>query len=67
MPTEFIICVAFNPTGTKGVFVYYDKESGGNSLTGLPGRPGPKFAQGDWLIRATIDQLKSADALKPGR
>lgn len=67
VPAQFIICVGFNPTGTKGVFVYYDRECGGNSLTGLPGRPGRKFAQADWLIRASIDQLKSADALKPGR
>ena len=36
-------------------------------MTGLPDRPGRKFAQADWLIRPSIDQLKSADALKPGR
>jgi len=65
VPAEFIICVGFNPTATKGVFVHHDRESGGNSLTGLPGRPGREFTRGDWLIRATIDQLEIANPLKP--
>jgi len=67
VPAEFILCVGFNPTATKGVFVYHDREGGGRSLTGLPGRPGRRFDGGDWLLRASIDQLKAANALKPGK
>ncbi len=59
LPEEFILCVGFDPTATKGVFVHYDKEASGASLTGLPGRPGREFPRGDWLIRATVDQLKA--------
>lgn len=67
VPAQFIVCVSFNPTASKGVFVYHDAQAGGNSLTGLPGRAGQKFTGGDWLVRAEIDQLKTADALKAGR
>jgi hypothetical protein len=56
VPKTFIICVGFNPTATKGVFVSRDAEGSGNSLTGLPGREGHPFEQGDWMIRATVSQ-----------
>jgi RNA polymerase sigma-70 factor (ECF subfamily) len=56
VPQSFIICVGFNPTATKGVYVSRDAEGSGNSLTGLPGREGQPYEQGDWMIRATIDQ-----------
>jgi len=62
-PLEFILCVGFNPIATKGVFVYHDRKGGGESLAGVPGRSGRAFARGDWLFRATVDQLKTADAL----
>ncbi|MCK4850546.1 MAG: hypothetical protein KAT11_04300 [Phycisphaerae bacterium] len=67
VPAEFVICVGFNPTGRKGVFVHHDKQASGNSLTGLPGRPGREFQQGDWLIRASVDQLKIANPLMPSK
>ena len=64
-PEKFTICVGFNPTGTKGVYVYHDAEGdGGGSSTGLPGRLGDPMPQSDWLIRAVIDQRKDADALQ---
>jgi RNA polymerase sigma-70 factor (ECF subfamily) len=59
VPSEFILCVGFNPTATRGVFVHHDKEGSGNSLTGLPGEPGSDFTKGDWLIRASVDVLKT--------
>jgi hypothetical protein len=65
VPSEFIVCVGFNPTGTKGVFMSYDQGGTGNSLTALPGKSGKSFSKGDWLIRVEVDQLKTADALKP--
>ena len=67
VPREFIVCVGFNPTATKGVFVSRDVEASGKSLTGLPGRGGGAFTQGDWLIRVELYQPKTADALKAPR
>ncbi len=65
VPSEFIICVGFNPTGTKGVYVGYDESGTGNSFTGLAGKKGQAFNKGDWLIRVRLDQLKTADSLRP--
>ena len=65
VPSEFVICVAFNPTGTKGVYVGHDKSTSRNSFTGLAGQKGQPFSQGDWMIRVRLDQLKTADALRP--
>ncbi len=65
VPSDFIVCAGFNPTGTKGVFMGYDQEGSGNSLVGLPGKSGKSFSKGDWLIRVEVDQLETADALKP--
>jgi hypothetical protein len=56
VPPEFIICVGFNPTGTKGVYVHFDGESSGYSLVGLPGEPGEEFSEGDWMIRAKVEK-----------
>ncbi len=64
VPREFVLCVGFNPTGTKGVFVSRAKQAGGRSLTGLPGRGARPFRKGDWLIRAQVDQLKIANPLE---
>lgn len=64
VPSEFTICVAFNPTGTKGVYVGHDKSASGNSFTGLAGQKGRPFRNGDWMIRVRLDQLKTADALR---
>ena len=58
VPRDFVICLNFNPTGTKGVFVSCDKE--GTSLVGLPGKPAGRFTGGDWLLRVSVDQPKPA-------
>ncbi len=63
VPREFVVCAGFNPSARKGVFVHYDAESSGKSFSGLPERRPRQFQTGDWMIRAEIDQLKSADAL----
>ena len=55
-PKDFVLCLNFNPTGTKGVYVSHDAE--GKSLVGLPGKPGGSFTGGDWMIRAVTDKLK---------
>jgi hypothetical protein len=67
VPPEFVVCVGFNPTASKGVFVHHDKDPSGNSFTGLPGEKGDPCRRGDWLIRVKVDQLKSANPLWRGR
>jgi hypothetical protein len=56
VPQEFIICVGFNPTATKGVYVSHDDKanSDGTSMTGLPSGEPKLLEKGDWLIRATV-------------
>jgi hypothetical protein len=63
VPREFYICLDFQPTATKGVYVAYDDSTHGNSLVARPGQPGSPFEAGDWMIRIELDQLKEADAL----
>ena len=56
VPQEFIVCVGFNPTATKGVYMYYDAEGSGNSLVGLPGEDPADFEKGDWLMRVSVSE-----------
>lgn len=65
VPSEFVICVAFNPTATKGVYVGHDESASPNSFTGLAGGEARTFERGDWMVRVKLDQLKTADALRP--
>ncbi len=64
VPRKFIVCAGFNPTATKGVFVHFDAEASGQSAQSVPGRTLTPFEQGDWMIRAEIDQLKSTSVLE---
>ncbi|HUS45281.1 MAG TPA: hypothetical protein VM219_04530 [Phycisphaerae bacterium] len=64
VPPEFIVCVGFNPTASKGVFVHYDAAGSGQSLSGLPGKVGRLFERGDWLIRVRVDKCKRPPAAK---
>jgi hypothetical protein len=65
VPAKFMIGVDFNPAAQKGVYVSHDGGTDGSSVTGLPGSKGRKFDAGDWMIRVKLDQLRSADALRP--
>lgn len=65
VPSEFIVCAGFNPTGTKGVFVGMDSDPTGNSFVGLPGTELKLLDNADWMIRAKLDQTKSGNALTP--
>ena len=65
VPKEFVVCVAFNPTATSGVFVSFDGSVSGKSTTALPGKPGRPLAGGEWMIRPELDRAKGADALRP--
>lgn len=58
VPPEFVVCVGFNPTATKGVFVHHDKGGSGRWFLALPGGKGKPFGQGDWLIRAVVQEAK---------
>jgi hypothetical protein len=64
VPPKFIVCVEFNPDATKGIYVHHDAEASGESFTGVPGAKTAPFKQGDWLIRAVLEQPKAADALR---
>lgn len=69
VPKTFLVCIGFNPTATKGVFLNYDAESSGHSLSGLPGGGKRPFDRGDWMIRATVDRVagepEAADTARP--
>jgi len=56
VPSTFVICAGFNPEQTKGVYVHYDNSSSGNSFTGLPGEEMAVFNDGEWMIRAVIQE-----------
>ncbi len=59
VPATFAICVGFNPEQRKGVYVHYDDSGSGNSFTGLPSKEMPVFSDGEWMIRAVIEQPAS--------
>ncbi len=59
VPREFVICLNFQPTQTKGVYVSHDAE--GTGLVGLPGKHAGSFSGGDWMIRATVDRPEAAE------
>ncbi|MCC6682319.1 MAG: hypothetical protein IT445_15565 [Phycisphaeraceae bacterium] len=63
VPPHFMVVFGFNATATKGVYVSHDDQMDGDSRTGLPGRMGSS-PTGDWMIRALVDQPRSADALQ---
>jgi hypothetical protein len=65
VPKTFFICLAFNPTGQRGVYVAFDTSTHGNSLVATPGKPGTPLAEGDWMIRVELDQPKDASPLMP--
>jgi hypothetical protein len=57
VPQDFIVCFAFNPQQTKGVFVGHDGQKNDTSLVGIPGRGAPDtFAEGNWLIRCKVEK-----------
>lgn len=62
VPKQFVIFAGFNPEQTKGIYVFYDKESSGNSFQGLPTSEAKPFEKGDWLIRALITGPDSSAA-----
>jgi len=66
VPAKFIFCVGFNPTGTKGVYMGYDQNGSGSSLSGLPGRKARAFPKGDWLIRFVSCDKSRIDRFRTG-
>jgi RNA polymerase sigma-70 factor (ECF subfamily) len=60
VPPEFILCVCFNPTATKGIYAHFDQGPGVHSFTALPGGEHAPFTEGNWLIRAELDRPKTA-------
>jgi hypothetical protein len=60
VPSKFLVCVGFNPTATKGVYVGHDAEGSGSSLVGLPGDEARSFPKGDGMIRARAEPPRKA-------
>ncbi len=60
VPEKFIIAVGFNPTATKGVYIHYDAAGSGHSFLGLPGGERRPLENGDWLIRAVVQEPEAA-------
>jgi hypothetical protein len=56
VPRDFVICLNFSPTATKGVYISHDAE--GKSLVGLPNKRAGAFSGGDWMVRAIVDAAK---------
>lgn len=65
VPPEFVICVCFNPTATKGIYANYDKGLATQSFTALPGSDHAPFTDSNWLIRAQVDRLKATGSAGP--
>jgi hypothetical protein len=59
VPKHFVIALGFNAEATKGVYISHDAE--GTSLVGLAGEQAGTFGGGDWLIRPSLEQLKTAE------
>jgi hypothetical protein len=64
VPRDFVVVLGFQPSARMGVFVHHDAQADGASLTGLPGGKPRAFRAGDWMIRAEVDQLSSANAVR---
>ena len=64
VPRDFTVCVVFRPTAGSGIFMDYDSSQKGDSTTTVPGKAGPAFADGSWMIRVELDRAKAADALR---
>ncbi|MDD5458979.1 MAG: DUF3108 domain-containing protein [Phycisphaerae bacterium] len=60
LPSTFFISVDFKPERTKGVYVYYDAASSGDSYIAVPGQELKPFDRGDWMIRAVVEQQEGA-------
>jgi len=54
LPAEFILCVAFDPHSTKGIYLHHDGSSSGHSFVGTPGGELDAYDKGDWLLRALV-------------
>lgn len=59
VPEFFYVCVSFNPTATKGVFVGFDKNAAGHSRMALPDSHVADAEGFDWMLRC---YLKPSDA-----
>ncbi|MGO8745910.1 MAG: hypothetical protein ACLQNE_07955 [Thermoguttaceae bacterium] len=58
VPDSFYVCLVFNPTQTKGVYVGIDNDvKQSHSRDAVPGSHlGETFEEGEWMIRAHLTQ-----------
>ena len=57
VPEFFYVCVSFNPTATKGVFVGFDKNAAGHSRMALPDSHVTDAEGFDWMLRCYLKPL----------
>ena len=65
VPKEFTVCVEFNPTRTKGVFVAWCKTKKSHSGWGVPGTK-PIAYDNEWMIRVRLTNKKPKGAMEAG-
>jgi hypothetical protein len=63
VPRTFQVCVAFDPTATNGVYVGIDTGTHGRSRAALPGETAAPMDDGDWMLRAEVQQTKGVGPL----
>ncbi len=65
VPRRFAICVDFNPTGTRGVYLHRDDSTSAASVVGHPGKSTKEVKDGNWMIRVKLDSPRAVDSLRP--
>ena len=65
MPQSFYVCIVFNPTRTKGVYVGIDENvKSSHSQNAVPGsHMTPVKGNADWMIRAHLKQKAEGEVL----
>ena len=59
LPSHFILCVYVQQMPKRAIRVSHDDGGDGKALLGVPGTRSRPFQEGDWLIRAVVDQRAS--------
>ena len=63
VPQKFGVCLSFQPTKARGVWVFTDDVEDGHSYAWLPGEKPLKLKGGAWMVRATVGEKPEGDPL----
>lgn len=67
VPKEFYVCLDFNPTAARGIYVASDNSTKGGSQVATPGKAGSTLEGSDWMMRVDLDKLKTAASKPPAK